>query len=288
MIYVRLYGGMGNQLFQYATARAVSLRASVPLGLDCRYLDGRPTHLVFALDHFAVDAEVNPPCLPPFAKTQRLRYGLWRAGLLGRPSFLREQGLGFNQRVLMAGDETYLHGYFQTEKYFLDQEHQLREELRVSARLRGENKSWARRITDDHRSVSVHLRRGDYLHGARGEGTHGICDKGYYRRALLEIAERTGTEPRAYVFSDDPQWARDNLSLGLETFVIGHNGVHEAHEDLRLMSLCRHHVIANSTFSWWGAWLDGSPNSLTVAPKKWFASDRLVNADIIPPRWLRL
>lgn len=288
MIYVRLYGGLGNQLFQYATARAVALRLGVGLGMDCRYLDGKPAHMRFALGPFAIEAECDPTGLPPDSRRQPLRYELWRIGHWSSPRFLRERGLGLNNDVMQAQDGSYLHGYFQTDRYFSDYAEQVRAELRITQPPAGENPVWVDRIAADDRAVSVHLRRGDYLQWAKAEGTHGICDEAYYRKALAEIAERTGIEPRAYVFSDDPDWARANLSLGVETVVAGHNGILQAHEDLRLMALCRHHVIANSTFSWWGAWLDGSPAAVTVAPSRWFASEAIQNPDILPGGWIRI
>lgn len=286
MIYVRLYGGLGNQLFQYATARSVARTRGVEVGLDRRYLTGGPAHLAYALHPFAVHADIDPVCLPPYKGTALGRYLLWRCHLWPGPHFTRERGLGVNPEILVAEDDTYLHGYFQSERYFADHVEGLREELRIVTPPKGQNAEWIDRIGADERAVSVHLRRGDYLQGRKTTGTHASCDEAYYRSALRQVSERTGLEVRAYVFSDDPQWAQDNLALGVETVILGHNGILDAHEDLRLMALCRHHVIANSTFSWWGAWLDARSGSVTVAPKRWFANGQLSNPDILPDRWV--
>jgi hypothetical protein len=286
MIYARLFGGLGNQLFQYSTARALSLRRGVALGLDCRYLHREPAHLGLALHHFAIAGDLNPVGLPPH-RSQTLAHGLWRFGI-GRPRFLRERTLGVNPAVMNAPDDTYLHGYFQSESYFADAMGKLREELSIITPPSAENGEWLARIADDAHSVSVHLRRGDYVTVSKGNATHGTCDEAYYRAALSEIAARTGHTPRAYVFSDDPAWAEAHLSLGVEKVVIGHNGPQQHYEDLRLMAACRNHVIANSTFSWWGAWLDATPDKIVVAPKRWFATDNLVNPDILPRDWLVL
>lgn len=286
MIYARLFGGLGNQLFQYATARALALRLGVGLGLDRRYLHRDPAHLGYALNHFAIAAEIDPVGLPPH-KTRALAHGLWRMGF-GRPRFLRERGLGINPAVMQAGDGTYLHGYFQSEGYFADAIAQIRAELTIITPPSAENADWLTRIAADGQAVSVHLRRGDYVTVAKGSATHGTCDAAYYRGALAEIAQRSGLVPRAYVFSDDPAWARANLDLGVETVVLGHNGPMQHYEDLRLMAACRHHVAANSTFSWWGAWLDPAVDKIVVAPSRWFATGDLVNPDILPAGWIRL
>lgn len=286
MIYARLFGGLGNQLFQYATARALALRIGSRIGLDLRYLPPSPDHLSYALHHFAVEAEINPPGLPPH-RSQTLRHLAWRTGL-GSPRFLRERGLGVNPAVLKAADGTYLHGYFQSETYFADHIPQLRQELRIVTPPDARNAEWLERIKGDPQAVSVHLRRGDYVALAKAGETHGTCDAAYFARAFAYLRSQTGITPRAYVFSDDPEWVRANLCLDAEMEVVGHNGPTAHYEDLRLMSTCRHHVIANSTFSWWGAWLDARQDKIVIAPQRWFATTRLMNPDILPGAWVRL
>lgn len=285
MIYARLFGGLGNQLFQYAAARALSQRLGVGLGLDHRYLRRNPAHMGFALNHFAIEADIDPAGLPPH-RDRAMAYALWRTGF-GRPKFLRERGLGVNPTVLAAQDDTYLHGYFQSQDYFSDALEKIRAELRITTPPSAENQDWLDRIAADEGAISVHLRRGDYVDVKKGNATHGTCDEGYYRAALAQITERNAVNPRAYVFSDDPGWARAYLDLGVETVVLGHNGPMRHYEDLRLMAACRHHVIANSTFSWWGAWLNPSPTKSVVAPKRWFATEKMMNPDILPAGWIR-
>jgi len=286
MIYARLFGGLGNQLFQYAAARALSLRIGSRVGLDRRYLPSPPHHLSYALHHFAIQAETDPPSLPPH-RTRALRHFAWRAGI-GAPRFLRERGLGVNDAVLHAADETYLHGYFQSQTYFADSLAQLRQDLRIVTPPDALNAEWLDRIEVDPQAVSVHLRRGDYVAVPKAGDTHGTCDAGYYARAIAHLRTVTGTSPRAFVFSDDPEWVRCNLHLDVEMEVVGHNGPTAHYEDLRLMSACRHHIIANSTFSWWGAWLNARNDKTVIAPRRWFATDQLVNPDILPDDWIRL
>lgn len=287
MIFVRLVGGLGNQLFQYACARAVALRCGAELVLDLRELVQPAAHAVYGLDQFATHARIGQPKELPPARGRILPYALWRAGLM-RPRFLRERGLGLNSAVLAARDNTYLHGYFQSEGYFRDVTAALREELRIVTPISDENRHWFDRIVQDDRAVSLHVRRGDYVATATGQALHGSCDAGYYARAVTKIRERLGRSPVFYVFSDDPGWARQHLDLGAEMIVLSHNPATAAVEDMRLMGACRHHVIANSTFSWWGAWRNPSPGKLVIAPQRWFSDPKLFNPDICPADWLRL
>lgn len=285
MIYARLHGGLGNQLFQYAAGRALALRHGTVLALDPR--DALRKREIFhpALHHFAVVHAGNVP-LPP-GRDRPLAYAAWRY-LGGRPRFLRERGLGFNPGVVTAPDDTYLHGYFQSERYFADHAARIREELRIVTPPSEENRRWLDRIGETGCPVSLHVRRGDYVADPKGERTHGTCGPGYYAAALERIAGAAKTDLTVHVFSDDPAWAAAHLKLAHETRVVGHNGPEMHYEDLRLMAACRHHVIANSTFSWWGGWLDPRPDAMVAAPATWFADPAMANPDILPDTWVRV
>lgn len=287
MIYVRLVGGLGNQLFQYACARALALRHGVDVVLDTRELARGAAHAIYGLDRFAISARIGAESELPPARSQFMRYALWRAGLM-QPRFLREKGLALNPTVLAAPDGTYLHGYFQSEGYFRDQVATIREELRFLSAPEGENALWLDKINAEARSVSLHVRRGDYVRSAKGQAVHGTCDASYYARAVEELRRRTGIEPLLFVFSDDPVWARKNLQPGAEMVVLDHNTAAAGAEDLRLMAACRHHITANSSFSWWGAWRNASPDKVVIAPSRWFADPRLRNPDICPADWVRV
>jgi len=287
MIFVRLVGGLGNQLFQYACARAVAIRRGTGLVLDLRELSRGAAHAVYGLDRFAIAARVGTEAELPPPRGRLPGYALWRAGLR-RPRFLRERGLGVNPAVRDAPDDSYLHGYFQSEGYFADVAGQIRNELRLLEEASGENRRWLDRIEAEPRAVSLHVRRGDYAGSAKGQAVHGTCDGAYYAGAVAALRERAGIDPVLFVFSDDPAWARANLALGAETVVLDHNPPSAAVEDLRLMGACRHHVIANSSFSWWGAWRNPRPDKVVVAPGRWFSDPALSNPDICPAGWLRV
>lgn len=291
MIVTRLRGGLGNQLFQYAAGRRLAWRHGTELKLDVEPLaHSRDRH--FALDRFEITAEPATAaelrrCCSPTRATRLVRR------LLGRPAGLvRGPDSGFDPAVLDLPDNVCLDGYWQSEQYFADAEGVLRRELRFRDRSTGRNRELSEEISSCE-SVSIHVRRGDYVTNPVASRILGPCDLIYYRRAVEHLDRKV--HPRCYyLFSDDPEWVRANLSLGSPTVIVDHNGPDRPHEDLRLMSLCHHHVIANSSFSWWGAWLaesDGRRAGVqrtVIAPRRWYRSEEHRADDLIPDRWLRL
>jgi hypothetical protein len=135
-------------------------------------------------------------------------------------------------------------------------------------------------------SVSLHIRRGDYASNPKTLSTHGTCSLAYYKEAIRKIIERVES-PHLFVFSDDIDWARDNLNIDLPIRYVDHNRDSESFNDMRLMSLCRHHIIANSSFSWWGAWLNPHEDKIVVAPNNWFANSNNTK-DLLPTGWFAL
>ncbi len=180
----------------------------------------------------------------------------------------------------------YLQGYWQSEKYFKDIEKIIRDDFTFSEEPDYQNKQMADTIKCCE-AVSLHVRRGDYVSNPVTTEYHGICSEDYYRRAVREV-ERYCKNPQFFVFSDDPSWAKENLETGYPTTIIDFNGSEKDYEDLRLMSLCQHHIIANSSFSWWGAWLSWNPQKIVIAPKKWFNRPEINTQDLIPESWIRI
>ncbi|WP_293575374.1 alpha-1,2-fucosyltransferase [Phaeobacter sp.] len=283
MITTRLHGRLGNQMFQYAAGRALAERLGTSLALDSRGAISRGEGVltrVFDLDL----AEPDP--LPPLKQTHPIRYALWRSlgAQLGlRPQFRRETGLGYNNAFDDWGDHSYLHGYWQTEQYFDAISERIRRDFAFPDFSNQQNAEMAAQINEAN-AVSLHVRRGDYLTLA----AHVLCDQAYYDAALEQITDRLQTEPTVFVFSDDPQWAKDNLPLPCKKVVVDFNGADTDFEDMRLMSLCRHNIIGNSSFSWWGAWLNQNPDRQVAGPAKWFGDPKLHNPDILPKSWLRI
>lgn len=282
----RLHGGLGNQMFQYAVGRAIALRTQSDLLLDLRYFDGE-VPFGFGLPHFhAVWRAASRSELPPHHKNQPLRYGIWRALKL-KPRLVREKGLGYFERISEVKAGSYLHGYWQSERYFADVADTIRSDLTVRTPPSKDNAAMLERIGSGP-SISLHVRRGDYAKDPAVLAAHGLCSPDYYAKAVDALLGRMAGNPVIYIFSDDPDWAEENLAFEAPIVVMRGNDSTTSHEDLRLMSACDHHVIANSSFSWWGAWLNPSPDKIVVAPRQWFAHPQMKNPDICPQDWLRL
>lgn len=279
MIFARLHGRLGNQMFQYATARGLAARHGTQVALDTRGALARGEGVLTRV--FDLPLAV-PARLPPARHEASLRYGLWR--YFGRsPMFRRERGLGYNPQIETCPDDSYLHGYWQSERYFAHIAGEIRRDFAFPGFASAQNAEMAVRIGRSL-SVSLHVRRGDYL----TLDAHILCDQAYYRAALGRILDGLRGDPVIFVFSDDPGWARDNLPLPCEKVVVDFNGPENDFEDMRLMSLCRHNIIANSSFSWWAAWLNANPGKRVAGPDRWFADPKLANPDILPPDWLRI
>lgn len=287
MIIVRMSGGLGNQLFQYAAGRSLALETGQTLGLDLRHYDREREH-GYALTPFALaTVPVDPARLPPVSRKNPVAAFLWRT-LRRKPPMLRENGPGFDPRIAAITGPAWIDGYFQSERYFAAHAATIRTELTPKAEPDAENARWLAEIRAEPRAVSLHVRRGDYVRNARFAARHGSCTPAYYERALAHMTAELGGEPVIYAFSDDPDWVRGNLRLPAEIRVVGHNDASRNYEDLRLMSACRHHIIANSSFSWWGAWLNPSAEKIVTAPARWFADPAMVNPDIWAEGWARI
>ena len=280
MIYVQLLGGLGNQMFQYAAGRALAHRHDVPLRMDVRSLGNRrgvDTPRPYSLQAYALEGTI--------ASSAELRRFQWRR-LLGRAVRMREQGFPYNPSFEHAGSETYLEGYWQSERYFADIASIIRREFTVCAPPSELDSALLDQMADQS-AISVHIRRGDYVSRPAASAFHGVMPLDYYQEAAGQLVARV-CDPSFFVFSDDPIWARDNLKLPGPMTMVDHHGPHDAHQDMRLMRACKHHIIANSSFSWWGAWLSENPDKIVVAPRQWFRESSVDTSDLCPPAWIRL
>ncbi|MBT1155131.1 alpha-1,2-fucosyltransferase [Aminobacter anthyllidis] len=280
----KIFGGLGNQMFQFAMGRAMAIRSQSALLLDTRWFDTAPS-VTFRLGHFNIGPAVTSGTLPPRRRQERLRYYLWHAS--GRfPRRLKENGLGFDADMVAPRTNLWLDGYWQSERYFADCIDTIRDDFRIVTPPSDENAKHLAAIAACP-AISLHVRRGDYLL-PENQALFAACSKQYYAKAVDLMASKMAEEPVIYVFSDDPDWARDNLSFPVEKRVMGHNGRDADYEDMRLMSACRNHIIANSSFSWWGAWLNPAPDKIVIGPASWFADSSASNPDILPDSWLKL
>lgn len=298
MIRVSIFGGLANQMFQYAAGRAVSLRLQVPLCLNISAFannSGDAAHISWRLPLFphAITAGVRVDKTPPSAlHTYLKRINLlasaklhWHDPLFS--NIVTEPHFEYWSGIEHVSAPCHLYGYWQSEKYFINYADQIRKDFAFPALPDGEPQALAARIKACPNAVSVHIRRGDYLSNPSAMAFHGSPGAEYYRAALSRIRAEAG-EATVFVFSDDPQWVSENFdSCGHTLVVVDLNLPQSPQHDMHLMALCRHHVIANSSFSWWGAWL-GAAGGLTIAPKRWFVAPNVNTSDIYPPAWVRL
>ncbi len=292
MIILQLTGGLGNQMFQYAFGRSTALRLGVGLRIDItnhtlQIHNGVELGRVFGIPvQIATTADVRSVLGWQYSRFTR---GLLRragAGALICKSYIAEQGFGFKPEFLQVSDNVFLSGYWQSEKYFHNVADTIRSDFRFCLLPSEPNVALAAAINmPGVDSVSLHIRRGDYVHNAAVNAIHGSCSLAYYQDAMALVAGRV-KNPHFYVFSDDVNWVAGNLPMPYPHTLVDHNRGSSSYEDMRLMSTCRHHVIANSSFSWWGAWLNDKAGKIVVAPKRWFSNADVV--DVLPEGWIRL
>jgi hypothetical protein len=287
-----LKGGLGNQLFQYAAARALCAREARLLYFAW-YRPGGGTQRRYMLDVFNLSADVEPALLG-YARLcwlglrspalNRKAGKLWR---LARCRLARIDQAGFAFAPLRsAAQGVVLDGYFQSWRYFANQEREIRANLQPRYEAVGQNAALLRRMAEEN-AICLHVRRGDYVANPSTAAFHGVLGLAYYHAALEELGS-LALGATFYVFSDDPDWTRANLKIGGATIFVDHNSVDEPWEDLRLMAACRHFVIANSSLSWWGAWLSDHAEKKVIAPARWFSGAGLDTKDLCPPQWVRL
>jgi len=286
MIIFRLMGGLGNQMFAYAAGRSLETQRqlTVNFDFDCPY-----PHIAYeyALDVFALTPRpASPADLRRLKPARGLRRRLLHAlNLPTDPHAVNErQEFTYDPDFLSMPDERYATGYWQSEKYFAAVAPRVRHDFAFRHQPSAQNAALIAQMRT-HASVSVHVRRGDYVSVAKTTATHGLCSVDYYRRGF-EAIERAIPSPVYYFFSNDIPWVRANLTPRHEHHFVDHNTGANSYEDLRLMSHCRHHIIANSSFSWWGAWLNPDPDKMVVAPRKWMAD--VATPDILPTTWMAL
>lgn len=274
MICVRLDGGLGNQMFQYAAGRALAMRHQTGLVMDMSTLKKNSPHVTarsFELDHFLHSGKLLDKdaarYFPWLHRVPALSLWLtpWRAFV--------EKGAAWQPGFDKLRDQTCLIGYWQSHRYFSHISQELAQEFEPADALSPVSQAVANQIAACP-SVAVHVRRGDYVSLASAAKFHGTLPAAYYAAALRRVSAQV-TDPHVFVFSDDPQWCRENLPWGGAATYVSHNVGPDAWQDLVLMGRCKHHVIANSSFSWWGAWLAdqrwGVPGRNVIAPKLWFA-----------------
>lgn len=290
MIITRITGGLGNQMFQYAFGRELAERHDTELKLDLGvYTDPRQRQepeRTYDLDIFNIRATAASED-EIFRLAKRLRNDIADRvlnRLLGvKAGHIREPHFHFSHQAYDSSDNVYLSGYWQSPKYFRETEHLLRGEFTFRDPMSDNAVPIFDSISSTN-SVCVHVRRGDFVINP----INGLYGADYYKKAEELVLERV-SDPHYFVFSDDIEWCRSNLSFAGRThFVDDDFGPRKFRDDLRLMSACKHFVIANSSFSWWAAWLNAEPEKTVIAPAEWFRDPALDTKDLIPEEWLRI
>ena len=289
MIVMRLKGGLGNQLFQYALGRYLSIAKNTNLQLDTSSYK-IDTLREYRLESFNIAATASDH-LGFFAtdgRTRHLNKIIQAIRKLFSKHFqiIKEKGFSFDPDILNCSDQAYLDGFWQSEKYFAPIAKTLIEDLSLKIPLNGKSLELAQQIQDTI-SISLHVRRGDYVSNPTTTAYHGVCSVEWYQDAAKYVGSKV-YQPTFFVFSDDYEWAKSNLEFDAPTIFIDPSPEGQECIDMHLMALCKHNVIANSSFSWWGAWLNRNPNKIVVAPKNWFLAGPKNTNDLIPTSWKRL
>lgn len=289
MIIVQLTGGLGNQLFQYAMGRSLAIKNKSEYKIDISFFEDYEWH-EYSLKPFSIGAPVatKEECDLVKNKQQSLLNRILRKTIGGGEVVIWEKNLLYNPVYKKIKDPAYLHGYWQCEKYFEDYADVIRKEFMIHILPSEANKNFLVQI-ENTQAVSLHIRRGNFVAVEEFNKVIGTCSMDYYDRAIGYIKQRV-SDPVFFVFSDDIPWAKANLNGPEKYLFIDINDAQHDYEDLRLMQHCKHHIMANSTFSWWGAWLNPSKDKIVIAPDRWFA-DEMKNqtaVNIIPENWIKL
>lgn len=286
MIVVKLVGGLGNQMFQYAVGRSLSLMHDVPLKLDISTFEDYNDR-AYSLKDLNVNGEIaTAPESARFTKTGFLKGSFEKLKPYYRRSIIVERCFDFDANILNAPGDVYLDGYWQSENYFKDISELIRKEFKFKKEASGRNKDLIAEMADIE-SVSLHVRRGDYVSNNKVHEIHGTCSMEYYNNCMNLIKSRIHN-PKFFIFSDDMSWVRQNMKIDSSFCFIDHNGQDKDYEDLHLMSSCKHNIIANSSFSWWGAWLNDNAQKVVYAPEKWANYSALNTEHRLPLDWIRV
>lgn len=296
MIIAKLQGGLGNQMFQYAFARALAETRREPLLIDNSFYEQE----IPGVDKREIELELFPAIRLSYAgpklSSSYYQYARWDnrlRNLLGfrKRAVLREHNFRYDAAYQAMPQHLLLDGLFQSERYFSDRAPLIADTFAFPAFAASDDLNIALlQQIKSSLSVSVHVRRGDYVKFASTHAIHGTCSTDYYRVAIERIRQQYPAA-RFFFFSDEPEWIRENLapdeSIGT---VISFNKGKNSWKDMCLMANCRHHIIANSSFSWWGAWLNRSPDKQVIAPAKWFrTTDPFFDtADLLPAGWIKV
>lgn len=283
MLIVKIKAGLGNQMFQYSFGRVLSLIRKESLFLDVSFYENqveRNAKREYLLNHFNIEAEIaSDSLIKKFNSSLRV----FMRKLIRR---IRRVDDYTYYPYLMKSKSSYYEGHWANEKYFLEYESIIRKELSLKKPLGNAGEKISKEISSSgETSVSLHIRRGDFVSNPHSAVYNGLIGIPYYEKASGILASKFNI--RLFVFTDDIVWAKNNLKLPYPTVFVSNPNIPD-YEEIVLMSKCSHHILANSTFSWWGAWLNPDPNKIVIVPKQWLLKQTTEEIDLIPEKWIKI
>ncbi len=303
MIITKIQGGLGNQMFQYAVGRHLAHLNKTELKLDLSFYDYTPqndTPREYLLGNFNI---IGKPLNQKETKKIKIN-NFHNKSFLARAirkilkiieekkpiykrKYIREPHFHFCPLALKARSkkDIYLYGNWQSEKYFIGIEDIIRKEFTLKNGFSKEAQNMLNKIQNNN-SVSIHIRRGDYVSNKNTNAFHGTCFLDYYYEAIKKIQEKI-KNPYFFIFSDDVLWAKENLKINKPLTLVSGSNIKDI-EEMLLMSKCKHNIIANSSFSWWGAWLNNNPDKVVIAPWPWFNNLSINTDDLYPKNWIKI
>lgn len=279
-------------MFQYVAGRYVAKKQRSKLKVDRTYLNNvnikKYAYRKYALDIFeahilfATYREVLKYTMPRFPS----RYMFFIMKLFYKDRVIKERNIRYSDILDKAPSDCYLVGSFQSEKFFKDIAHEVREDFKIKREILDKYSKLISTVSSGE-SVSVHIRRGDYVINPKTKELHGNLPISYYNEAIKLIQKRIAN-PRFYFFSDDLEWVSKNFESKTDFSIITSGPDDHPHRDFILMMNCKHHIIGNSSYSWWAAWLSENNEKIVMAPTAWFATSEWDSSDIVPESWIRL
>lgn len=286
MIIVKIVGGLGNQMFCYAYAKALEQKGN-KVKIDISAYDTYKIHGGFQLDNYYINLEESSSLEnSKYYKNNFLSKVLRKIGF-SNSNIIEENSLLFDDKLLEIKDNNYVSGYFQCEGYFINIREILLEQFSINSNVAQYTKKIKKEILVTNNCCSIHVRRGDFINNLN-KNIHGSCTLEYYKKAE-EIIKLKDINVKFFIFSDDIQWCKNNFEIDNAIYVKTEED-RLPHEDMYLMSLCKYNIIANSSYSWWAAWLNKNDDKLVIAPKRWFIDDNLErqSKDIVCKEWQKL
>lgn len=289
---IKLQGGLGNQLFQYAFGKAIEFYTKIPVEFDdIKYL-GKNPYRNYELSRYNTNVVLIDHTRKKSILKKILRELLIIKHLKNKVNVyknkkiewikLEDNSLTYCDKYKHIKKGMYIEGFYQCEEYFKEISDKIRQDFVFKEKLNDQNLEILNEIKSSE-SVSLHIRRGDYL-SCSG---YGILSVGYYKKGLDIIKDKLKDKDlKIFVFTEDTAWAKENIKFDVDTMFVNCNNSEEGYFDLELMRNCKHNIIANSSLSWWGAWLNNNPSKIVIAPDPWFID--IVNSDIVPDEWIKV